>query len=273
MHATLYGGVTYSPTNGGQLVFNGIDGYGDLPDGFANFTKGLTVIAAVDFRDGYSFERIFDLGNGRSDANIWFGRTAANDLTVELLAYSQNWSNCSSCIEPGTQRVYVLRLNGVNADFFVDGTLVASNAYPSIALNVTRTSNFIGKSNWPDPFFAGSMQVLKIYDRPLMLGQILNETQLIRANAVATRTPSPIKSATRTSTRIVGPTHTATKTLIPTRSRTATKSSTATRSPSLTRSPTVPATASQTRIRTSTRIATHTKLPTLTRTRTVTRSR
>ncbi|MFM2032331.1 MAG: hypothetical protein RLZZ297_1096, partial [Chloroflexota bacterium] len=183
----------------------------------------------------------FDFGNGMYDANVWFGRTEGNDLTTELYSPGKHWSTCNACLIPGSQHVYALRIDGETADFYVDGVAVASNPYSAPADIVTRTQNYIGRSNWPDPYFLGSMQVFQLYDRPLSVGQIVSESLDIIGNVTATRTASRTPTATVRTSATVTKTASRTATSRPgTPSRSASPTKSSTRSP--TKSPQPPKT-------------------------------
>jgi hypothetical protein len=145
-NATLRNGVSYSSADGGVLTFDGVDDYIQLPTGFADFTQGLTVIAAVKMRSndgsGRAFERIFDFGNGADNANIWLGRTSGNVMGAEIRTSPVTLATCASCIVPVTNAVYALRIDGSSARFYRNGVLIHTQSYTFTPAVVTRTSNF-----------------------------------------------------------------------------------------------------------------------------------
>ena len=152
-NATLTGSPTFS-TN--KLTFNGSTAYGTLPSGFADFTKGLTVIFNADFGAVTSYERIIDLGNGAGVNNIVVSRYGStNDLQLYI-----EGNSCfgTSAITSGMHE-YKISIDGVNCWMYRDGSLLTSPAFSYLPSNVNRTSNYVGKSNWSDPLFEGSIKI------------------------------------------------------------------------------------------------------------------
>lgn len=66
-------------------------------------------------------------------------------------------------------------LKGVIASIYMDGVNVATGK-SQIPLNITRTRNFIGKSNWLDQNANSYVKNLRFFNRALNLTEILNNT-------------------------------------------------------------------------------------------------
>src|SRR5207247_7993626 len=56
--------------------------------------------------------------------------------------------------------------NGL-AKFFVNGQLVASDTADIPLSHIQDVNNWLGRSNWPDPFFNGSILEFRIYNTVL----------------------------------------------------------------------------------------------------------
>ena len=158
--------------------------YVDLPDGFANFTSGITVAGWVNYESFTTWNRLIDFGNGAPNNNILLARngTSANlrwelhstaggtetqDVNTGQFVNGQ-WMHIVATIAPGATNACVstVYLNGVPVSVKTDSTL------PS---NVTRVNNFIGESNWAaDDFLDGLVDELVVYNRNLSATEVQN---------------------------------------------------------------------------------------------------
>ena len=100
-HGTLQNGTVFTAGMTGEAFsFDGTDDYVDLPDGFANFTNGLTVGLWARPTSSGMWARFIDLGNGQANNNIMFvRRSTSSDLAFEVydgagnptgMAYAEN---------------------------------------------------------------------------------------------------------------------------------------------------------------------------------------
>jgi hypothetical protein len=165
MNATINAGASFS-TN--KFNFNGAsNSYMTVPSGFADFTKGLTVVANVDFGVANNWERIFDFGNGENNGNFFVARSGtSNDIAAGIAG--QPTCNAAGGITSGMHE-YKVVFDGVTCWMYRDGTLLTQQAYSYLPANVNRTSNYIGKSNWvADALFEGSIRSLSIYNYSML---------------------------------------------------------------------------------------------------------
>jgi hypothetical protein len=143
--------------------------------------EGFSVAAYVTFEEPRLFERIVDFGNGEGDQgglNITLSRIGVRDdigLTSwinsdSILNRSQGRVVAFNVIEDGTPMFVVGTISpeGVMT-IYVDGVQVNRKVNGHPVMNVARTSNFIGRSNWclRDPDFKGTMDALYIFNREL----------------------------------------------------------------------------------------------------------
>jgi len=177
-NGTLNNGVGYTTANGGALTFDGSDDYVSLPSGFADFTNGFTVSAIVKFTVNNVWERIIDFGNGSSNANILFARNSnTNNLTFELYTsggVTRGKVTATGAITNGETAHFAATLDGSTCVIYKNGVAITSTSYPYLPDNVTRTNNYIGKSNWADDYFEGNNQNVKIYNRALSSQEVSN---------------------------------------------------------------------------------------------------
>ncbi|MEN6309770.1 MAG: LamG-like jellyroll fold domain-containing protein [Anaerohalosphaeraceae bacterium] len=164
---TAFGEPVYTAGKLGQaLVFDGVDDYVKLPEGFANFRAGLTFTVWANPSAANSWARFFDFGNGEGVNNVFVTR---NGTTTNLTLNTYNGTVTANTVlvlnewqffavtmtEAGDVTIYK---NGLSVQ---TGTLGVPTA-------ITRTSNFIGESNWAtDILYAGMMDEMQIYNYAL----------------------------------------------------------------------------------------------------------
>ncbi|MTA90273.1 MAG: hypothetical protein F2536_05110, partial [Actinobacteria bacterium] len=158
--------------------------YGTLTSsGLSDFTNGFSITfwARFDATAGGGWERIIDLGKGDSNENIVVAREwTSNRLVIEFRRGSTETYECSSAIitdgqwahfsitvnSSGTCAIYK---NGTSQTLFTN----AIRATPFMPINIERTSNLVGDSNWTaDAFFDGGIGDLAIYNRALTSSEV-----------------------------------------------------------------------------------------------------
>lgn len=194
-------GPTYNGTTkalqfpGGTNSTNSL-GYVDMGSGFANFGSGITIEFEGHFGAvNQAWERVFDFGNGDANNNIWvgvFGEAGRqNSLAIEIFHGSSGRTRCISAgniLVANTFAKWVITLDGTTCRMYKDGVEVDTevgqvsmtndpsslgSAYPSLPLNVTRTKNYIGRSNWGgDAAFDGALKYVRIYTSALTAQQV-----------------------------------------------------------------------------------------------------
>jgi len=157
-----------------------------------NFSSGITVDAYLNFGSSAdSWERIMDFGSGLPSDNILFARNGTtSNLIFEIYngttGLSPYKSQCQSngAITSGFARYTVT----VDADkvckLYKDGVLLTINTcmgsssspctLNQLPVTVTRTLNYIARSNWYlyDPAFEGSFRAIRIYTKALTQDEI-----------------------------------------------------------------------------------------------------
>jgi len=185
----LFGGSSYSFTNdrfcspNSSIYFN--KGYLQVPNG-VYFSGDFTVTAWINLKTSRSWARIFDFGNGQIDnvflgmygtssqlvGKIYKGSSQSQILTSSIVINLNEWYFISFVLSDTTGFIYV---NGNQA---VNGTLNVPN-------NVTRTTNYIGKSNWATDsnIYADAIyDEFKINKVALSSSDIMNEYQISSNN-------------------------------------------------------------------------------------------
>jgi|GEM_PF-2050895 len=162
--ATLSGGTTFDSRRE-TFVFDGDGDFIDVPDLQADFSQGISIHVVADFGEvSDNWERLLDFGNGDADDNLWFGRYSnTGDIAFETFSGSSSNGYCKtssgSAIAEGTHTYSIVMASDGDCSLYRDGTLLATTSGYTLPTNVTRTSNFVGKSNWAaDDDFEGSIQ-------------------------------------------------------------------------------------------------------------------
>ncbi|CAN2208989.1 Concanavalin A-like lectin/glucanases superfamily [Candidatus Nanopelagicaceae bacterium] len=185
--ATFSSAPTYSSSNGGTHTLSGATPpYASLGTINPNFSAGFSATFYADFGSAQSWERIIDFGGGQASSNIVVAREAGTDnLNFSLYdgPTSLGYCTANSIIIRGLVH-YSVVADGKNCYFYRNGSLWSSisrfdasnnavSAMTAVPRTVTRSNNYIGKSNWSgDGAFDGILGELSIYNRGLSPSEI-----------------------------------------------------------------------------------------------------
>ena len=137
---------------------------------FSTGSVGLTFSCWFRSSSSGSQARIFDFGNGQKSDNIVLSLVNNNlQLSVFLQAKSTIFNTGINLNNNQWYHVTWVLSPSVPWQVYVDGTAVtvagSVNAFPRA---VQRSSNFLGKSNWPSqPYFNGAIRDFRTYQRDL----------------------------------------------------------------------------------------------------------
>lgn len=168
---TLIAGPVWNSSNAGYFAFDGSNDYALAPNGFADFTNGITILSFANMGNQDSWERIIDFAIGQGNEEIIFSRAGTtNDLIFQIyngggsvLTFSVSFIGA---ITNNAWGFYAVRLDGSTYKLWNQNTTHGgnTNVLPS---NVTRTANYIGRSHWPDAYYQENIGILAIYGRAL----------------------------------------------------------------------------------------------------------
>jgi hypothetical protein len=159
------------------LKFVGVTGGAvRFPSDFADFsTNGLTIaLWAYPTLEGAqaNWDRFTDFGNGAAADNILFTRNGTG-ASVQFGVYKANVPSGAVNTPDGSLLINVWQHfvatmdSGGNVVIYRNG-VAAANGTVSVPNVVTRTSNFLGLSNWAtDDHFTGKMDDVRVYNRVL----------------------------------------------------------------------------------------------------------
>ncbi len=169
--------------NGGYLSLS------SLPTGSSNWT-GLSVSFYANMGTPTLVERVLDFGNAAQSDNIWVGVGSLSDMAIEIWNGSATPGWCRSAqnsVVANEWAHWTVILNGSTCTWYKNNVLSNSISYSYLPLgNKTLTKNYIGKSNWADPYFEGGIGDIAIYKGALSDAERLQnynaQTDLVAPN-------------------------------------------------------------------------------------------
>ena len=151
-------------------TFDGVDDHFTMPPISTDFSAGFSAMAWVDFGNVNSFERLLDIGNGQGDDNIRIGRSgSSNDL---LMRISHGAITCTSATAPnaitaGSHHYAVTVAANQELIVYKNGVAIHTDTIGCMPNNVTRSTNYIGRSWDTDDYFDSKIDELKLYEGAL----------------------------------------------------------------------------------------------------------
>jgi hypothetical protein len=155
------------------LNFDGISQHLTLPSGFANFTSGGSFFLVVSPVSPASNARLFDLGNGSANDNIYMSEPSTNAAALHVYNGSTDSSvSSSSAITVGQFQLLEGTYSGTNtATIYTNGVQGAQSTSMQTALNITRSNNFIGQGSAGGNFYSGNIAEVLFYSTLLTTSQ------------------------------------------------------------------------------------------------------
>ena len=158
---TLYGEPAFAAGKIGRaLVFDGVDDYVDLPDGFSDFSAGMSIAVWSNPSTAANWARFIDFGNGAGGVNILFTRNG----TSNTLRFDTNVGtvDAENAFTQNEWQMFVATMTEAGAVTIYKNGLPIQTGTVGLPEIVTRTINYIGESNWTaDSFYAGLMDDMR----------------------------------------------------------------------------------------------------------------
>jgi hypothetical protein len=180
-HGTMIGGCGFGrgPAGYGQaLTLDGISGHVTLSIGrLVQSLRSTTIATWVNWAGGGAWQRIFDFGNNMSvymfltpssgAGTLRFGITTSSNPGESMVqapaALPSGWHHVAVTIDGDTKEMKL----------YLDGQLVGSSATARLPEDLGSTmQNWLGRSQWPDPYFNGSLDDFRIYNRALSEAEV-----------------------------------------------------------------------------------------------------
>jgi O-glycosyl hydrolase len=178
--------------------------YASLPSGIVSGLNDFTITAWVNIDTLNTWSRIFDFGTGTT-ANMFL--TAQANGTGGPLRFAITTSGGGGeqrldgpVLSAGTWYHVAVTLSGNTGTLYVNGAVAATNTNMTIhpASLGSTTQNYIGKSQYSDPGFQGSIDDFRIYSRALSASEVL---ALAKPTLIFAATPG-VSPVTTTSTTL-----------------------------------------------------------------------
>jgi len=202
MHGTL--AATATRSDGKYANSLKLDGtataYATLPTGIVSALSDFTITTWVRMDALANWMRVFDFGNSTTQymfLSVQAGTTTVNGVKSSIVRYAIK----NGGTELNVSAPYAFPLNtwvqlavtqaGNTARLYINGSLVATNTALNIRpsqLTATGTTtgttlNYLGKSQFADPMFNGSIDEFKIYSRALSDSAIDDQKPVLTAPA------------------------------------------------------------------------------------------
>ena len=170
--------VGYSSANGGSLTFDGVDDYATLLSGFISTLTTCTFDFWFFWTTAADWSRVFDFGTGTA-VNMFF--TPKSGSTTPRFAITtgggggEQQITSPTLLTTNTWHNFTITLNGTTGTMYRNTNILAINNSMTLnpsSLGIT-TQNYIGRSQYADPYFSGNISNFKIYNRALTPTEIL----------------------------------------------------------------------------------------------------
>jgi hypothetical protein len=176
-NATVSGGTWAAGKSGNALSLNGTSAYASLPAGIVSSVGNFTIATWVKVNSLSDWARIFDFGTGTNSYMFLAPQTGGGGLRFAITNAgngAEQQINASSALAAGVWKHVAVTLSGTTGILYVDGVEVARNSNMTLtpASLGSTTQNYIGKSQFSDPYLNGLVDDFRIYSRALSAAEI-----------------------------------------------------------------------------------------------------
>jgi hypothetical protein len=150
----------------GADSLNGSNQYLNAPSGMADWSNGFTYTGWAYWSSTGSYARLFDFGNGSTADNVYSGRSGTSTNGVAELynnTTSGGQKTTTGTIATGVWGHFAVTVSGTTIKQYKNGVLASTATSSQSLRNVTRTNNYLGKSNWvADAYYQGKFDEVAI---------------------------------------------------------------------------------------------------------------
>lgn len=176
--ASLVGGASWVAGRSGNAVnLSGTSQYVALPSGILAGAAAGTVATWVRLDTVANWQRVFDFGSG-TGVNMFLtprssGGTARFAITTGGSGGEQR-INAPAALPTGAWTHVAVTLGGGLGVLYVNGSEVARNAAMTLtpASLGSTTQNWVGRSQYADPYLDGAVDGLRVYSRALAASEV-----------------------------------------------------------------------------------------------------
>lgn len=174
------GGSWDTGYNGGQAVsLDGTNGYVSLPNGIISGNSTSTIAAWVYLNTTSNWSRIFDFGSGTATSMYLTAQNGQNGkirFAIKNKNSAEEQIDGTSALATGGWHHVGVTLNGATGILYVDGIEVGRNSAMTIKPSDlgSTTQNWIGRSQYNDPYLDGKVDDFRVYDRALSASEVVS---------------------------------------------------------------------------------------------------
>jgi len=178
-NATLVNGPVFAPGRiDNALVFaSSSSRYATLPAGLVSALNNFTISTWVNPTTLDNWARVFDFGSGTA-TNMFLttqnGATGKPRFAIKISNSAEQLIDGPSALSTGVWTHIAVTVSGSTGTLYIDGAAVGTNNAmtfrPSGMGNTTQ--NYLGKSQYPDPYFNGALDDFRIYGSALSASEI-----------------------------------------------------------------------------------------------------
>jgi hypothetical protein len=208
-NGALPNGGTFS--SGSVVLSSGSQQYASLPAGIVGTLSDFTIEAWVNLTTTNNWARLFDFGNSTT-VNMFLTPRNGTDgrlryaITTGGNGAEQRISGPSG-LTPGLWYHVAVTLSSTTGILYVNGAPVATNS--AMTLNPTAlgstANNYIGKSQYPDPYLNGRIDDFRIYTVALSKEELAATYALGPNQTLSTNSPPMSASSTDTDLTMTWP--------------------------------------------------------------------
>ena len=194
-HGELKAAASRSEGRTGQaLKLDGTAGsYATLPTDIVSALSDYTITSWVKMDALANWMRVFDFGTGTSKYMFLSVQTGSPGQVRFAIKNggSEQGMTYNYAVPLRTWTHFAVTQSGNTCTMYINGALVATNTGVTIKPSTigSMNQNYLGKSQWNDPMFKGSIDEFKIYSRALSASEIAGSylSQTITVNSVASK--------------------------------------------------------------------------------------
>jgi uncharacterized repeat protein (TIGR03806 family) len=194
-HGTLNGGAAIVNS---QLRLSGTTPYLSLPAGIVAGLSNITLEVWMTNTVSSQWARVWDFGSSTT-VNMFLapnsGTTIRHAITISGNTAEQR-VNGTANLPINVRKHIVVTQNGTTSILYIDGVAVGTNTAMTLnpASMGSTTANYLGKSQYADPYLTGSIDEFRIYNTALPASLVLSN-YLSGPNALPISPPTTVNDA------------------------------------------------------------------------------
>ncbi|HEY8903997.1 MAG TPA: LamG-like jellyroll fold domain-containing protein, partial [Chthoniobacterales bacterium] len=171
------GGSWVAGYSNNALSLNGSSQYVTLPAGIVSKLNDFTISAWVKPASLDTWARVFDFGSGTATTMMLTVKNGANGkprFAIKISNSAEQQIDAANPLTTGTWTHIAVTLSGSTGTLYINGVASGTNTAMSFEPSGmgSTTQNYLGKSQYNDPYLNGSIDDFRIYTRALTAGEI-----------------------------------------------------------------------------------------------------